>query len=163
MDEEFAAIVAGLSPAGGEEDDAATADDPALRRLLPDAHLDDPVASAEFRRLSADSVRGRKVAAMDVVLADLAELRRQTGGVVLEPARVRSWLTALNDARLALGARLALSETDDLDTELAEYEARVLASPEVVDDEETATRAYRIAVYGFLSELLEMTVRALDR
>ncbi len=162
VDDEFAAIVAGLAAGDGEEQ-APASDDPALRRLLPDAYLDDPAASAEFRRLSADSVRGRKVAALDAVLADLAELRQQAGGVVLEQARARSWLTALNDARLALGTRLALTESDNLDAELAEYEARVLAAPDAEDDEETATRAYRIAVYGFLSELLEMTVRALDR
>ncbi len=83
--------------------------------------------------------------------------------MVLDGERAECWLTALNDARLALGTRLALGEDDDLQAELDEYEARVLEDPGAADEAETALRAYRIAVYDFLSGLLDMVVRALDR
>lgn len=166
--DEFDAIVAGLGDLGavrgdpGVEPPDAVDGDPVLRRLLPDAFLDDAVASEEFRRLTGDSVRGRKVTAIDSTLSDLALLQRQDGGVVLEVERARAWLTALNDARLALGTRLALGEDDDLQAELDAFEERVL-DPESSEEAEVALRAYRIAVYDFLSGLLDMVVRALDR
>jgi hypothetical protein len=165
--DEFDAIVARL---GGEE--TPVPDDPVLRRLLPDASLEDPEAAAEFRRLAGAGVRDAKVAAIDSVLSDLALLRRQDGGVVVDPQRAGAWLTALNDCRLALGTLLAVGEDDDLDAELDAYEAEIVAEAvaaggdeDVVDPggSERALRAYRIAVYDFLSALLEMVVRALDR
>lgn len=181
--DEFDDIVAGLSdltgaPGGGAADPEGWAarerdrDDPVVRRLLPDAFMDDPEASAEHRRLSGDSVRGHKVAAIDSVLADLSRLRQQEGGVAVEPGRAASWLTALNDARLALGTLLAVGEDDDLHAELDEYEQQVQeqVAGEDLDDGEPGTvsgdralRAYRIAVYDFLSALLDMVVRVLDR
>ncbi len=169
-DEEFDAIVAGLGlgPGGGPADEALR-DDPVVRRLLPDAYLDDPEGSADFRRLSGGAVRSSKVAAIDSVLADLDLLRVQDGGVAVAPDRATAWLTALNDARLALGTLLALGEDDDLYAELDAYEQAVEDQVAAGGDEseagqgEAALRAYRIAVYDFLSALLDMVVRALDR
>lgn len=179
-DDEFDAIVSRLGGVGGpdervlggegSEEAEALRDDPVVRRLLPDAFLDDPEASAEFRRLSADTVRGRKVGAIDTVLEDLEAMRQQEGGVVVEAERAAAWLTALNDARLALGTLLAVSEDDDLQAELDAYEQQMVAeqlsgTPHEPDEASTerALRAYRIAVYDFLSALLDMVVRALDR
>lgn len=161
--EEFESIVARLGGLGRSPGPEPEDGDPVLRRLLPDAFLDDAEASAEFRRYTADSVLGRKVQAIDSALSDLATLQRQEGGVVLDGERAECWLTALNDARLALGTRLALGEDDDLQAELDDYEARVLEDPGAAEGAETALRAYRIAVYDFLSGLLDMVVRALDR
>jgi hypothetical protein len=171
--DEFDAIVQRL---GGE---SPVPDDPVLRRLLPDSSLDDPEQAAEFRRLAGSGVRDAKVAAIDSVLEDLALLRRQDGGVVVAPERAQAWLTALNDCRLALGTLLAVGEDDDLHAELDAYEAELVAeavggpdgpdAPDEPDDgagaegTERALRAYRIAVYDFLSALLEMVVRAVDR
>ena len=172
-DAEFDAIVAGLGMGPGETAEAGDAerlrDDPVVRRLLPDAYLDDPEGSADFRRLSGDSVRGHKVEAIDSVLADLDRLRAQDGGVAVTPERAAAWLTALNDARLALGTLLALGEDDDLYAELDAYEQAVEDQVAAGGEEaealqgEAALRAYRIAVYDFLSALLDMVVRALDR
>ncbi|MFC5381698.1 DUF2017 family protein [Aquipuribacter nitratireducens] len=180
-DDEFDAIVAGLDMPTTGEDGTGRADvgaderpdDPVLRRLLPDASLDDEATAAEFRRLAGTGVRDAKVAAIDSVLADLVTLRRQEGGVVVDPGRAAAWLTALNDCRLALGTLLAVGEDDDLHGELDAYEAEIVAEAvaagegdDVVVDpagSERALRAYRIAVYDFLSALLEMLVRALDR
>jgi len=172
-DDGFDAIVASLGMGPGEDDEAGEAellrDDPVLRRLLPDAYLDDPEGSADFRRLSRGAVRGHKVEAIDSVLADLDLLRTQDGGVAVAPERAAAWLTALNDARLALGTLLALGEDDDLYAELDAYEQAVEDQVAAGGEEsealqgEAALRAYRIAVYDFLSALLDMVVRVLDR
>ena len=168
----FDAIVAGLGMGPGEDADAGEAElvrgDPVLRRLLPDAYLDDPEGSADFRRLSGGAVRSHKVEAIDSVLADLDQLRAQDGGVAVAPERAAAWLTALNDARLTLGTLLALGEDDDLYAELDAYEQAVedqVAGGEASEalQDEAALRAYRIAVYDFLSALLDMVVRVLDR
>lgn len=161
--DDFDSIVAGLGDLGDDVTPDDEDDDPVLRRLLPDAFLDDATASAEFRRFTADSVLDRKVGAIDSALSDLAVLQRQDGGVVLDDTRAQAWLTALNDARLALGTRLAVAEDDDLQAELDAYERRVLEDPEAAEEADEALRAYRIAVYDFLSGLLDMVVRALDR
>lgn len=165
--DEFERIVAGLELAGTAEGghDPSPAD-PVLRRLLPDAFDGDAEASAEFRRLTGGSVRDGKVAAIDSALADLARLRAQEGGVVLEAERAARWLPALNDARLALATLLELTDDDDLYAELDAYEQQVEAAAEagvVTEDAERSLRAYRIAVYDFLSALLDMVVQALDR
>ena len=171
--DEFDDIVAGLGMGPGERAEAGEherlRDDPVVRRLLPDAYLDDPEGSADFRRLSGDSVRGHKVQAIDSVLADLDTLRAQDGGLAVAPERAAAWLTALNDARLALGTLLALGEDDDLYAELDAYEQAVEDQVAAGGEEsealkgEAALRAYRIAVYDFLSALLDMVVRVLDR
>jgi len=168
--DEFDAIVAGLPDVGDEASALrsaaaeATRDDPVVRRLLPDVYLDDAQSSAEFRRLSGDAVRAHKVSAIDSVLTDLELLRDRDGPLVVSPDRAASWLTALNDARLALGTLLAVGEDDDLHAELDAYE-RTLGQDGVTGEEsaEEALRAYRIAVYDFLSALLDMVVRVLDR
>ena len=168
--DEFDAIVAGLGDVADEESARRSAeaeagrDDPVVRRLLPDVYLDDADASAEFRRLSGDVVRTHQVSAIESVLTDLELLRDTDGGLAVSPERAAAWLTALNDARLALGTLLAVGEDDDLHAELDTYEQQ-LAEGGLQGDEpaEEALRAYRIAVYDFLSALLDMVVRALDR
>ena len=57
-------------------------DDPALQRLLPDAHRDDPEVAAEFRRFTERSLREGKVDDAIVVLRSLGadsgeQLRRR--------------------------------------------------------------------------------------
>lgn len=81
--------------------------DPVLARLLPDAVLDDPEASAEFRRFSQDTLLTRK--RQDAAtLAGL--LDPPSAETVLDGATARSVLGALNDLRLMLGTRLAITE-----------------------------------------------------
>ncbi|MER5972753.1 DUF2017 domain-containing protein [Streptomyces sp. NPDC002055] len=98
--------------------------DPALARLFPDAYggpdvkPDDDEArdlSAEFRRYTENDLRARK---RDDALAVVRSLDTLTmagdGGAVLElgPDESRQWLGALNDLRLAIGARLEVSDDD---------------------------------------------------
>ena len=84
-------------------------DDPALRRLLPDAY-EDADGAAEFRRLTDADLRTEKVANLRRLLAGATA----TGGVVrIGPDEVDAWLAALTDIRLVLAERLDLTEDHD--------------------------------------------------
>jgi len=114
--------------------------DPALARLFPDAYGPGPAgrregengesaedeeerrASAEFRRYTEKDLRARKredglavVRALDALTPDPASRRGGAGGAVLtlKPEESRQWLGALNDLRLAIGARLEVTDDDD--------------------------------------------------
>ncbi|WP_133915011.1 DUF2017 domain-containing protein [Streptomyces sp. NBC_00582] len=106
--------------------------DPVLRRLFPDAYTDPEgtpapkraeeqrAHSAEFRRYTENDLRaGKRENALAVVrtLDALASEAAGEGGAVLElvPAESRQWLGALNDLRLAIGARLEIGDEDDAD------------------------------------------------
>jgi hypothetical protein len=112
--------------------------DPALARLFPDAYGPGPRASsppgsaggtegaedadevrrasAEFRRFTENELRARKredglavVRALDSLTPDPV-----TGAVLtLKPEESRQWLGALNDLRLAIGARLRLADDEE--------------------------------------------------
>jgi hypothetical protein len=99
----------------GSEEPVAVPEDPAIRRLLPDAYADADGA-AEFRRLTDSGLRAEKIANLRRVLDGAAA----AGGVVrIEPDAVDGWLAGLNDIRLVLGERLEMTEErehlDDLD------------------------------------------------
>jgi Domain of unknown function (DUF2017) len=119
-------------------------EDPALRRLLPDAYGDDPEAAADFRRFTELGLRERKRSAAATALETLGEGSKS---VVLDLEQARAWLGALNDARLTLGTRLNIEE--DWGHRLSEAES----------DEEL----YQLAVYDFLTELQELLVQAIPR
>jgi hypothetical protein len=103
--------------------------DPALARLFPDAYGDpgaEPAtaeaeaatreASAEFRRFTELDLRARKRDdALAVVRALDALTPHGDGGAVLRlaPDDSRQWLGALNDLRLAIGARLEVTDDED--------------------------------------------------
>ncbi len=78
--------------------------DPVRARLLPDGVLDDPEAAAEFRRFAQTTLLERK-------RADAEALREAAASPgVVDPARARQLLGALNDLRLMLGTRLGVTE-----------------------------------------------------
>ncbi|MFB0619750.1 DUF2017 domain-containing protein [Streptomyces sp. AGS-58] len=105
--------------------------DPVLRRLFPDAYTDPEHApaspgdaeerrahSAEFRRFTENDLRaGKRESALTVVRTLDALAPVDEGGAVLElsPQESRQWLGALNDLRLAIGARLEITDDDDTD------------------------------------------------
>lgn len=91
----------------GLDPQAKPSDDPAMARLFPDAYLDDPEAAAEYRRFTERSLRDLKIAQAQTALETL---RRSGGKVTLSLDEAGSWLGALNDLRLTLGARLAITE-----------------------------------------------------
>jgi hypothetical protein len=84
-------------------------DDPALARLLPDAHKDDPEASSEFRRYTEQGLRQRKRAALETARLTLG----RDGAVLLGESESQAWLTALTDVRLVLAERVGLRTEDD--------------------------------------------------
>lgn len=100
--------------------------DPALARLFPDAYggpgmQDDEearAASAEFRRYTENDLRARKredglalVRALDA----LTPAGDRGAVLTLTPDESRRWLRALNDLRLAIGARLEITDEEDSD------------------------------------------------
>ncbi len=94
-------------------------DDPALHRLLPDAHRDDPFAAAQFRQGAGESVRAGKVARIDVALAAL-QTADERGRITLSAEAAQAFLVALTDVRLVLGQRLGLSVEGDVEAVEAE-------------------------------------------
>ena len=111
-------------------------DDPALRRLFPQAH-DDPENEEQYRSLVRDQLVAGRSKALSVV-------RDTLGKETLDAEEADAWLRALNDLRLVLGTRLDV--TEDLD-----YENIDLDEP----------RGRDLAVYGYLSWLQEQLVEAL--
>ncbi|QYF74606.1 DUF2017 family protein [Cryobacterium sp. PAMC25264] len=89
----------------------------AVSRLLPAAYPDDPEASAEFRRFTADGLLEGKIANARSVIALLGVEPQDAQGhdplpvpVVLDPAGVQSWLRTLTDLRLVIAERLQVDD-----------------------------------------------------
>ena len=98
--------------------EVAAPDDPALRRLLPDAYSDDEVMSGEFRRLMDGELRRQKTEALEE-MRDAVDGADESGVKLrLAPQQAETWLQALNDIRLVLGTRLDV--TEDLEDRWAE-------------------------------------------
>jgi len=126
-------------------------DDPALLRLLPNAHLDDDEAAAEFRRYTEGTLRDGKVADASVVLASLAPLEDDEVNdleFVLDAAQVRAWMRCLTALRLTLAERLGVTAHDE------EYW-------EALDENDERLPVYEI--YGWLGYLLESLLDAVHR
>lgn len=141
----FDEIVAGLGPIGSEPPPGSRAHgprDPALERLLPAGHRDDQEAADEFRRLTEDGLRRRKVATIDTAIRALT---RPHGRVELTEADAVALLVGLTDVRLVIGERLGLREDGDAE----QLEVVVEALPQ----DHPARQAY--AVYDFLTWLQE--------
>jgi hypothetical protein len=140
-DAELSALT-GLGMGLGDETDGRTApSDPALARLLPDAYRDDDQAAGEFRRLTEGSLRRDKVGAADRLLAALPA--DGAGEVRLDHETTESWLSTINDVRLALGTRLEVTEE--------------MAEP---DPEDPDAPAY--VVYLWLTELQGVLIEVAD-
>lgn len=112
-------------------------DDPALRRLFPSAFMDDAALTEEFDRMVRDDLLRQRLAALETMEATIDEER-------LTQAQMEAWLAAINDVRLILGVRLAVSE-ESTSEDFAEDEGKQGA----------------FAVYLFLGSLEEHIVTAL--
>jgi Domain of unknown function (DUF2017) len=83
--------------------------EPIRRRLVPDGYRDDAAAAAEFRQLTADTLRSERDERIAACRAELAA----SGEVDLtDPDTARRWIQVLNDLRLAFGTRLGVTEDD---------------------------------------------------
>jgi hypothetical protein len=125
-----------------------TPEDPALRRLLPDARRDDPEQAAEFRRLTERTLRDGKVRDASVVLDCLGSIDEAVTDDLefeLDPEQVRAWLRCLTDLRLTLAERLGVTAEDE------DYWA-------TLDPADERLPVYEI--YGWLGYLLESLLDA---
>lgn len=111
--------------------------DPSLRRLSPPAYAADPEHEAEYRRLMGEDLRERQRAALSV-------MRATVDAPELDEEQAQGWMTALNSLRLVLGSRLDITEDDD-----------------GADFDPSDPRAPGLALYGYLSWLLDQLVDAL--
>lgn len=127
----------------GIDPDATTPEDPALRRLLPDAYRDDAEAAAEFRRFTERDLREAKARHARRVREQLAGDVRS---VTISGEAIAAWLGFLNDTRLTLGARIGITEENH--DELAG----------LPDDD---PRAALFAVYDWLTFVQESLVQSL--
>ena len=93
-------------------------DDPARERLFPRAYLDptEEQAEQEWQELVHPDLMAGRLEALQRLVATLdgaQSARRDRVVVHVGPDDVPAWLSVLNDARLALGTRLGV--TDDTD------------------------------------------------
>lgn len=109
-----------------------------IARLFPVAYPDDERMEAEYQRLMRDELVQSKLATFDVVDDVLAER------AVIDEGRLVAVMQSINSIRLVLGVMLDVSDDPDADEVAEGYED----SPEY-------------ALYGYLSWLLEWSVRAL--
>ena len=120
-----------LESGGGEGD-------PVMTRLFPRAYLDptEEAAEADWQDLVHSELLQERLAAVDLLTAcvDRATEKRNRYEVVLTEDEVHAWLGVLNDLRLALGTRLAITEETDL---------------EAIDPDDPAAPA--AAIYGWLT------------
>ncbi len=138
-------------------------DDPAVARLLPDAHRDDPVLSAEFRRLTEHGLRRRKTESLGRAAAALRDRARP---LLLSTEDAQALLRGLTDVRLVLAERLGL-RTDEDAAAVHEAIRRAWSAIDPVDEESVAERVREnpwlpaAMRYEQLTDLQEDLVRAL--
>lgn len=126
---------------GWVDGDVGISDDPAVARLLPDAY-DDPDDARDFRRFTENDLRQSK---MQHALTVVEEIERS--GEKVSVTSTDSWLRLLNDARIAIGTRIQISENNH--EELAG----------LPDDD---PRSGLFHVYDWLTFLQESLVRCMD-
>jgi Domain of unknown function (DUF2017) len=153
-------------------------EDPAVRRLLPDASRDDDAVAAEFRRLTEADLRATKVArlrALWLALRGEGDVVTGTGidddlDVVVRREDADGFAAALTDVRLVLAERLGLKTEEDADRLYESLEAQAAAEEDGrrSDDDRPARevladeiRAYLGSVYAALTWLQESLMSVL--
>jgi hypothetical protein len=131
------------------DDSAPVPRDPALDRLLPSAHREDPALAAEFRRLTEYGLRERKAANLATAISALQD--PDGDKVRLDREQAQAMVVALTDARLLLGERLGLRTDDDADALQDRLEAASQDDPQL----------YLAGYYDFLTWLQESLIQAL--
>ena len=114
-------------------------EDPALRRLHPAAYPDDPEAAAEFDGYVRDDLTAQRLTAIDTMARTIDADR-------VSEEELSAWLGSINDLRLILGVRLAVTEES--------APADFAGEPE---------RESTFALYAYLSYLEEEIVDAFSK
>jgi hypothetical protein len=138
------------------EDDPQGHRDPALERLFPSAHPENPGLAVEFRRLTEYGLRERKAANLATAIGALRLRERDKGDgdkLSLDQAQAQAMVVALTDVRLVLGERLGLRTDEDADALQDRLEAASEDDPQL----------YLAACYDFLTWLQESLIQALMR
>ena len=96
------------------------ADDPVRSRLFPRAYLDPTAEDAErdWRELVQPQLVNERLVALDRLVGSLEHADQSRDGTivaVLSDDDAAAWLGVLNDARLALGTRLEVTEALDVE------------------------------------------------
>jgi Domain of unknown function (DUF2017) len=99
---------------------AGGGDDPVSRRLFPRAYLDPTEEASEEQwqsMVQPDLLRDRldALAAVTTSLTDATPTRRGSLEIVLDEVSQNQWVRVLNDARLAHGTAIDITEETDLD------------------------------------------------
>ena len=137
--------------------------DPALERLLPAAHREDPAMAAEFRRLTEHGIRERKTANLATAISALqtGDKGRDGDKVRLDQEQAQAMVVALTDVRLLLGERLGLRTDEDAEALQDRLEAAseddAAGDDAAGDDDELYLAAY----YDFMTWLQESLTQAL--
>ena len=143
-DDPFAAWAKDLA---AEPDAPELSDDPVLRRLFPNAYPHDAEASSDFRRFTEHDLKTKKIAEAQVVLQRLSETAHGLTDVRIPTTEVDQWLRTLTSVRLAVAARLGIT-----DSESAEQ-------LEQLPDNDP--RAFMLSVYDWLGFAEETLISAL--
>jgi len=123
--------------------------DPAMDRLLPSAHRDDPELAAEFRRLTEHGLREGKAANLATAIEAL--LDSDGDKVRLDHEQAQAMVVALTDVRLLLGERLGLRTDEDAEALQDRLERASEDDPDL----------HLAAAYDFLTWLQETLLQAL--
>jgi Domain of unknown function (DUF2017) len=131
----------------------ADADDPRtntalLQRLFPRVYIDDDEKEAEYQRLMREDLVASRLFQIDTISRFLEHNAGDGGGrgtPTLDEADVTALMQSVNAVRIILGTMLDVGEDDEV-------------GPDVADEERRPERE----LYGFLSWLLEWTVRSLS-
>lgn len=133
--------------------------DPAVRRLLPDASVDDPQVTAEFRRLTDADLRAAKVAHLQALRTALVASGPR---VLVSREDAEGVAAALTDLRLVVSERLGVRTDEDAE---AVYRTALGESPGADDgpdggdaDGAARRRTFLATVYVALSTLQESLV-----
>ncbi len=97
---------------------AADDDDPARSRLFPRAYLDptEEHAEQEWRAVVHPELLRERLEGLDRVVAalDRSEIKGRRVRIDLAPDEVHIWVQVLNDARLAFGSRLGVTDETNI-------------------------------------------------
>lgn len=110
---------------------------PALARLFPVVHPERPDQEAEYQRLMRDELLQSRLGAIDTVQRVLGGSGRK---VTLDEGQLMAFMQSINSIRLVLGTMLDVTE----------------------DDEPTPDDSPEHHLYGYLSWLLDASVRAVS-
>ncbi len=141
----FARLEREMSPHATDYFEDEPSIDPVMQRLFPDPYPDDPVASHDFHRFTHTAQLDDKVAAAQLMLADL-QASVASGHCQVPTHSVTAWLKTLTNLRLALAVRLDINDAEDAE--------RV---EELPDDD---PRSWIYAIYEWLGWVQESLLAA---